>query len=108
MQDKLHQQYRKHMFPFEPIIKVALEAGAHGAYLSGAGPTVLAIAGGVGTANVGSDTMSQARASPRRPRRLRQGPHVPPTLCAGCHPPAPPTVAVPGGGCERGDDPGGG
>jgi len=59
MQDKLHQQYRKHMFPFEPIIKVALEAGAHGAYLSGAGPTVLAIAGGVGTANVGSDTMSQ-------------------------------------------------
>jgi len=59
MQDRLHQQYRSHMFPFEPIIKVALEAGAHGAYLSGAGPTVLAIAGGVGTANVGSDTMSQ-------------------------------------------------
>ena len=58
MQDKLHQQYRSHMFPFEPIIKVALEAGAHGAYLSGAGPTVLAITGGSGRANVGDDTMS--------------------------------------------------
>lgn len=59
MQDALHQQYRSHMFPFEPIIKEALEAGAHGAFLSGAGPTVLAITGGVGIGDVGSDTMSQ-------------------------------------------------
>ena len=59
MEDRLHQQYRTHMFPFEPFIKTALEAGAHGAFLSGAGPTVLAIAGGVGIADVGSDTMSQ-------------------------------------------------
>lgn len=59
MEDRLHQQYRAHMFPFEPFIKVALEAGAHGAFLSGAGPTVLAIAGGVGIADPGSDTMSQ-------------------------------------------------
>ena len=59
MEDRLHQQYRTHMFPFEPFIKKALEAGAHGAFLSGAGPTVLAIAGGVGIADVGSDTMSQ-------------------------------------------------
>jgi homoserine kinase len=51
--------HRVHRFPFEPIIKDALEAGAHGAFLSGAGPTVLAITGGVGIANVGSDTMSQ-------------------------------------------------
>ena len=35
MQDQLHQQYRTHMFPFEPFIKTALEAGAHGAFLSG-------------------------------------------------------------------------
>ena len=47
------------MFPFEPFIQTALEAGAHGAFLSGAGPTVLAIAGGVGIADAGSDTMSQ-------------------------------------------------
>lgn len=46
-------------FPFEPIIKDALEAGAHGAFLSGAGPTVLAVTGGVGISSVGSDTMSQ-------------------------------------------------
>jgi len=59
MEDRLHQQYRAHMFPFEPFIKTALEAGAHGAFLSGAGPTILAIAGGVGVADVGSDTMSQ-------------------------------------------------
>ena len=34
-------------------------AGAHGAFLSGAGPAVLAIAGGVGASGVGTDTMSQ-------------------------------------------------
>ena len=69
MQDRLHQQYRSHMFPFMPFIKAALEAGAHGAFLSGAGPTILAIAGGVGIADPGSDTMSQflaeARCSPQ-------------------------------------------
>jgi len=59
MEDRLHQQYRTHMFPFEPFIKTALEAGAHGAFLSGAGPTVLAICGGKGVAEPGSDTMSQ-------------------------------------------------
>jgi len=59
MEDRLHQQYRSHMFPFDQFIKTALEAGAHGAFLSGAGPTVLAIAGGVGIADPGSDTMSQ-------------------------------------------------
>ena len=59
MEDRLHQPYRTHMFPYDPFIKTALEAGAHGAFLSGAGPTVLAIAGGVGIADVGSDTMSQ-------------------------------------------------
>ena len=59
MEDRLHQPYRTHMFPYDPFIKAAIEAGAHGAFLSGAGPTVLAIAGGVGIADVGSDTMSQ-------------------------------------------------
>ena len=59
MEDRLHQPYRKHMFPYDAFIEAALEAGAHGAFLSGAGPTILAIAGGVGIADVGSDTMSQ-------------------------------------------------
>jgi len=59
MEDRLHQPYRAHMFPFQGFIKCALEAGAHGAFLSGAGPTILAIAGGVGIADPGADTMSQ-------------------------------------------------
>lgn len=59
MEDRLHQSYRAHMFPFEPFIKVALEAGAHGAFLSGAGPTILAICGGTGGGDPGPDTMSQ-------------------------------------------------
>ena len=42
-----------------PIVQAALRAGAHGAVLSGAGPTVVAITGGVGIADIGSDTMSQ-------------------------------------------------
>jgi len=59
MEDRLHQQYRTHMFPFEPLIHAAIKAGAHAAFLSGAGPSVVAICGGVGIADPGSDTMSQ-------------------------------------------------
>ena len=73
MEDRLHQQYRTHMFPYEPFIKTALEAGAHGAFLSGAGPTVLAIAGGVGIADPGSDTMSQFLAEAVSESMLRVG-----------------------------------
>lgn len=39
MEDRLHQQYRTHMFPFEPLIEAAVKAGAHAAFLSGAGPS---------------------------------------------------------------------
>jgi len=47
-QDMLHQPQRgavqsKHLFP---LIDAAIDAGAHGCYLSGAGPTVLAISSG--------------------------------------------------------------
>jgi hypothetical protein len=52
MQDTLHQQYRAQLFPYcEPIVQAALKAGAHGAFLSGAGPVVVAITGGVGIAS---------------------------------------------------------
>jgi homoserine kinase len=77
MQDRLHQPYRTHMFPFEPFIDTAIKAGAHGAFLSGAGPTVLAIAGGVGVSNPGSDTMSQFLAE-----AVREQPCPAPTI--GC------------------------
>ena len=34
MEDRLHQQYRAGLFPFEPLLHAALKAGAHGAFLS--------------------------------------------------------------------------
>ena len=44
--DRLHQPQRiKKLFPrFRPIARGALDAGAHGVFLSGAGPAVLALA----------------------------------------------------------------
>ncbi|HEX8597801.1 MAG TPA: homoserine kinase [Chloroflexia bacterium] len=45
MQDRLHQPYRTRIFPLLPtLIEAALEAGAHGACLSGGGSSVLALA----------------------------------------------------------------
>jgi homoserine kinase len=45
MSDRLHQPYRAAIFPhLEPCIAAATTAGAAGACLSGAGPTVLALA----------------------------------------------------------------
>ena len=73
MEDRLHQPYRTHMFPYDPFIETALTAGAHGAFLSGAGPTILAIAGGVGVADVGSDTMSQFLAEAVSESMLQKG-----------------------------------
>ena len=47
MADRLHQPYRgRALFPWlEPVFAAARAAGAHGVALSGAGPSVLAIAG---------------------------------------------------------------
>lgn len=61
MEDRLHQPYRAKLFPHARILEAALKAGAHGAFLSAQGPTVIAVCGGstgVGQ-DVGSDTMSQ-------------------------------------------------
>lgn len=47
--DRLHQPYRQTLFPALPaLVGAALEAGALGAFLSGAGPTVLALVAGRG------------------------------------------------------------
>lgn len=44
MQDCWHQPYRMRLFPaLDPLIAAAVGAGAHGAALSGAGPSVFAI-----------------------------------------------------------------
>jgi len=46
-QDRLHQPYREGLFPaMKLIIKEALKAGALGAFVSGSGPTVIALARG--------------------------------------------------------------
>ena len=45
MADRLHQPYRQHLVPgLSEVTGAALEAGAHGAALSGAGPTAIALA----------------------------------------------------------------
>lgn len=45
MQDRMHQPYRSRIFPLMPVlIEAALDAGAHGACLSGGGSSVLALA----------------------------------------------------------------
>lgn len=44
MQDRLHQPYRKPLVPgYEEIERIALKHGALSAYLSGAGPTMIAV-----------------------------------------------------------------
>jgi homoserine kinase len=46
-EDRLHQPYREHLFPaMRVIIREALASGALGAFVSGSGPTVLALARG--------------------------------------------------------------
>lgn len=45
-EDRLHQPQRGTLFPLMALINGALDAGAHGAWLSGAGPTVCALVGG--------------------------------------------------------------
>jgi homoserine kinase (EC 2.7.1.39) len=45
LQDKLHQPYRQHLIPgMEAVQTQAIEQGALGVVISGAGPTLLAIA----------------------------------------------------------------
>jgi len=54
--DRLHQPKRGTIYPhLEPMIAAARKAGAHGAFLSGAGPTVLAICSGA----TGGDVFTQ-------------------------------------------------
>lgn len=42
-EDALHQPYRGTLFPLSSLVQSALDAGAHGAWLSGAGSTVCAV-----------------------------------------------------------------
>jgi homoserine kinase len=45
MEDRLHQPYRKRLIPgFDQVVAGAYNAGAYGAALSGAGPSIFAFA----------------------------------------------------------------
>jgi len=66
MEDRLHQPHRAKLFPFEKLVNAALKAGAHGAFLSSQGPSVVAVCGGSSgfgrdgkPLGVTADTMSQ-------------------------------------------------
>lgn len=80
-QDRLHQPLRGQAFPALPrLIKAAMNGGAHGAFLSGAGPTVMALTTG-NEITVSYEMAEAARISevPGKPAILqpsRQGAYV--------------------------------
>ena len=71
--DRMHQPYRGDPsgFPLSRLLKAAIAAGAHGAFMSGAGPTVLAFAGGYAMESKASNVTE-----PATPEALRQAQEV--------------------------------
>ncbi len=62
MHDRLHQPYREVLFPhLAPVIEASIAAGALGACLSGAGPTVLAFAQPAEEEHIGQAMVSAAQ-----------------------------------------------
>ena len=61
-QDLIHQPIRGKPFGLDSLIDAALKAGAQGCFMSGAGPTVLAVVGGHG-GSVENDTAGTFKAS---------------------------------------------
>jgi homoserine kinase len=61
MQDRIHQPYRSKLFPaMDALIRAALDAGAWGACLSGAGSAILALAAGDRAAGIASGMKKKA------------------------------------------------
>lgn len=82
-QDRLHQPARQSMFPaMENIFKSALEAGALGIFLSGAGSTILAftegesLSGGIGKAMQDAATKAGVNGRVQVARPSAQGTHL--------------------------------
>lgn len=74
MHDRLHEPYRARLFPhLDAMCAAAREAGALGAALSGAGPTILALCEPQTAPAVGSalDTVAARTGIPGRVKRLR-------------------------------------
>jgi homoserine kinase len=61
LEDRLHQPYRRKLFPWMPaVIDAARAAGALGCALSGAGPSLLAIAPGAAEGDAVATAMQKA------------------------------------------------
>jgi homoserine kinase len=61
LDDRLHEPYRRRLFPWmAEVTAAAREAGALGCVLSGAGPSLLAVAAGEGDASIVGDAMEAA------------------------------------------------
>ena len=78
MRDRLHEPYRARLFPhLEPMCVAAREAGALGAALSGAGPSVLALCEPAAAAAVEEAfcEVAGSACAPGSVRRLRPAPH---------------------------------
>ena len=73
-EDAIHQPPRSTIFPALPVlIEAALEAGAYGAFLSGAGSSVMALAGPSDTERVGAAMEAAARGTGVPGRVLQVG-----------------------------------
>jgi homoserine kinase len=63
LEDRLHQPYRRRLFPWMPgVIDAARAAGAIGCVLSGAGPSILAVTSGAARAEAVAAAMEKALA----------------------------------------------
>jgi homoserine kinase len=63
LDDRLHQPYRRRLFPWMPaVIRAAGAPGALGCVLSGAGPSILAVAPGTAEGNAVARAMERALA----------------------------------------------
>jgi homoserine kinase len=63
LDDRLHQPYRRRLFPWMPaVITAARDAGALGSVLSGAGPSILAVAPGAAESDAVAAAMEKALA----------------------------------------------
>ncbi len=59
--DRLHQPYREPLFPAGPaLVDAAIEAGGFGAFVSGAGPSILALCGSARSATAAAEAMHSA------------------------------------------------
>lgn len=71
LEDRIHQPYRAPLYPWvADVMRAALEAGAHGAAVAGAGPSVFAFCS-PGSGEAVAQAMAANAGAPGRPRVTR-------------------------------------